>query len=334
MSQNAARALKALTAIAAAAAWLPAATGCAAATAGAFQAPGHAAQGSQPVSVKRAALPIPRTVLKSLPDGTFYFTAGPNPASYNLWKASNSGQEVQLTHNPSGFGISSFGASASGIIMADARTGLDRLARLTRKGVAFLKDGEGSGPEINPGGQICYTVPPSGKHQSSFELRLRKTFSSSVLIIYRRREDIAENSWGPNSSIAIIIGSHAPGTIGPKPNLIVLSRNGKSKTISTGLGSQLSSVIWGDGAARLAVSGWNGNTEILSPAGPRVPLPSGWQPETWNPSGTRLMLFQLGGSHRIGLWSLRSPHKISFSGNFSSSFQIGQVAWLARPAKL
>ena len=333
MSQKAARTLKAVTAIAAATALLPAITGCAAATAGASQAPGHAADPSRSTSATRAALPIPKSVLKSLPGGTFYFTAGPNPASYNLWEASNSGQEVQLTHNPGGFGISSFGASASGIVMADASNGLDRLARLTRKGVVFLKDPEGSGPEINPGGQICYTVPPSGKHQPFFELRLRKTFSSPARIIYRRREDIAENSWGPKGSIAILVGGHAPGTVGPKPQLLVLARNGKTKTVITGLGSQLSNAIWGDGSARLAVSGWNGNTEILSPAGSRAPLPSGWQPQTWNPTGTRLMLFRLGRSHRIGLWSPRSPNKISSSGDYSSSFQIGQIAWLAHPAQ-
>lgn len=312
---------------------LPAITGCAAATAGASQAPGHAADASRSASARRAPLPIPKSVLKSLPGGTFYFTAGPNPASYNLWEASNSGQEAQLTHNPGGFGISSFGASASGIVMADASNGLDRLARLTRKGVVFLKDGEGSGPEITPRGQICYTVPLSGKHQPSFELMLRKTFSSPARVIYRTREDIAGNAWGRKNSITILVGGHAPGTVGPKPKLLILTRNGKTKAVGTGLGSQLSSVIWGVGQARLAVSGWNGDTEILSPTGSRVSLPSGWQPETWNPNGTRLMLFEPGRSHRIGLWSLRSPHKISSIGDLSSRVQIGQIAWLAHPAR-
>src|SRR6202035_469794 len=78
MSQKAARTLKAVTAIAAATALLPAITGCAAATAGASQAPGHAADPSRSTSATRAALPIPKSVLKSLPGGTFYFTAGPN----------------------------------------------------------------------------------------------------------------------------------------------------------------------------------------------------------------------------------------------------------------
>jgi hypothetical protein len=47
--------------------------------------------------------------------------------------------------NPGGLGISSFGASRSDIIMADAITSIDKLARLTRKGVVFLKPGDGSG---------------------------------------------------------------------------------------------------------------------------------------------------------------------------------------------
>lgn len=105
---------------------------------------------SQVPAARSELLPLPRSVARRLPAGVFYLLAGPNPASYNLWEVSDTGAESQLTHNSRNFGISAFGASSAGIIMADSASGLDKLARLTLRGVRYLKDGTGSAPAINP----------------------------------------------------------------------------------------------------------------------------------------------------------------------------------------
>ena len=85
-------------------------------------------------------LPMARALAKRLPAGVFYILAGSDAASYNLWEVSNNGQEIRLTHNGSGLGISTFDASTAGIVMADAASKYDEIARLTPKGAIFLKN--------------------------------------------------------------------------------------------------------------------------------------------------------------------------------------------------
>jgi hypothetical protein len=218
--------------------------------------------------------------------------------------------------------------------MADARSGIDELARLTRKGVVFLKDRDGSGPEINTKGQITYTVPPFGDHPRVFQLRLKNSFSSAARVLYRSRITLGATAWGPRQAIAQVVGGHPPGTKGPRPRLVVVAKNGTTRTIRTRIGNQLSNVIWGDATRTpIAVSGWNSHSEILNPDGSETPLPPGWVPEAWNPSGTMLLVFKLGSSPGIGLWSPRFPRKIHPLGSFSPRVQVGQVAWLAQPAR-
>src|SRR5215831_8501655 len=110
----------------------------------------HASQAGQP-----AAGPIPRDVARRLPAGVFYLLAGPNDNSLNLWQVTNSGCEWRLTHIR-GFGLSDFGASRAGVILSEAPTGVDQLARLGPHGPVPLPDGAVSTVGIDPAGRVVY----------------------------------------------------------------------------------------------------------------------------------------------------------------------------------
>src|SRR5579859_7379916 len=113
--------------------------------------------------------PVPAPTLRRLPAGIFYVLAGrPNIYSANIWEITRSGQQVQLTHNRVGYGVSWFSASRAGVVMADASNGADELARLTAHGAQWLPAGHtrqpeigGQTPQIADDGEITYIVPPA-----------------------------------------------------------------------------------------------------------------------------------------------------------------------------
>lgn len=247
---------------------------------------------------------------------------------------SRTGTEAQLTHNSRNFGISSFGASQAGVIMADSASGLDKLATLTPKGVDFLENGTGSAPDINPAGEITYVVPPLGKDDPYFKVEVRKSFSSRARAVFTRRTSIGVSAWGPGGALAILVGSHYPGTAGPTPQLVVLSRDGKARTVKTSLGKQLGNVIWGSKARCLAAIGWNGASTIVYPDGHVTHMPHGWIPQAWNSSGTELLVWGPGTPGYLALWSPKHPTTIVRIGEPSVHTQIGQFVWLSTRAKL
>ena len=105
--------------------------------------------------------PVPRDVARRLPAGVFYLLAGPDDNSLNLWKVSNSGCQRQLTH-VRGFGVSDFGASRAGVILLEAPTGVDQLARLGPHGPVLQLDGAVSTVGIDPAGRVVYIQSPTG----------------------------------------------------------------------------------------------------------------------------------------------------------------------------
>ena len=282
-----------------------------------------------------AGLPLSRAVAERLPAGVFYVLAGTDPASYNLWQVSNTGEEIRLTHNTTSLGISYFGASKAGIVMADAASGSDELAPLTSKGAVFLKNGNGSAPQINSAGEICYSVTTYDKkgNTTGFDLLTKKSFSAPGRVIYRQKEAITGNFWGPDQSIAVLSGSHYPGTNGPIAKVFTISKSGKIATIKTGLDSTLGSITWNEDGGGIGVASWADKGEVIYSGSRRYTLPAGWSPATWNTTGTQLLAWGPG-SGQIGLWSPARPHSIEVIGSLPKGVTIGEFAWLAKPAKI
>ena len=308
------------------------ATGCSAA-ASTLRTPGSSAAGPQ-VAASSAGLPITRALARRLPAGVFYFLTGPNPTSYNIWEILNTGNEIGLTHNDPGYGISDFAASPAGIIMADAAGGYDKIARLTSSGAEFLKrNAQGSSPAISASGQIAYVgVYGSKGNAAGSELMVKKSFNAPARVLTRQKIDITSEAWGPGQSLAILTGSHYPGTTGPTPKAIDISRSGKTETINTGLGKDLAALLWNEKQGGLAVWGWGKEGKVIDNNAHQYTLPTGWVPASWNPAGTELLVRKPG--KELGLWSTKKPHSVVTIGALPGSPDIAKIVWLAHPAKL
>jgi hypothetical protein len=216
-------------------------------------------------------LPISPAMARRLPAGTFYFLAGTNNISSNIWKVSGTGTVAQLTHNGHNFGISNFGASTAGISMGDGAGGGDVLAALTAKGPIELRDGgDGDGPAINAAGQVCYakTIDDQNGNPAYQELMVRASLNGPARVRYKIKvsDNVAgllENAWGPNGSIVALVGGHYPGEPGPESELITVSKTGKVTRVRTGVDARLGSVVWSEQGGGIAIGVTAGRGKVI-----------------------------------------------------------------------
>lgn len=274
--------------------------------------------------------PIPAATIRHLPRGVFYLLAGRRISNTNVWQIGPGGRETQLTHNPQGFGISAFAASRAGIILADARYGIDDLARWTRHGASWLRPRHarkgfihGSVPDIGNDGRITYETMPVGVTKvQEFTIWARRSFTGGQKAVYKRRADPGNPVLGPRDQIAIV-------GVGRK-KVIIVSRRGKVRKLRTGF-SLGYPPVWGERAPAIAVNFENHPAELFFPGGRREQLPGGWHLLAWSPAGSRLLM-QSGTS--LGIWSMSAPHQVAVIGKISRGFQIVQTSWLMHKAPL
>lgn len=289
----------------------------------------HALRAGQPASG-----PVPRAVARRLPAGVFYILAGPNDTSTNLWQVSNSGCERQLTHNRRGFGVSDFGASRAGVIMSDAPTGVDQLARLGPHGPVLLPDGFVSTVGIDPAGRVVYIRPPTGPGRKNvFQVVVKKSFRSAPNVIYQQKASLIVCEWGPRRHIVTIGAADADGH-GPM-RLLDIGPNGQVREVRTGL-PNLGSAWWGTKAPGMAVTAaWRpagSLAELVRPDGSTERLPHGWHPAGWNPAGTELLVWGTG-NKALGIWNPAEPGRVLRIGPLPRKVFFAKMVWLAKPAR-
>jgi len=293
------------------------------------------ARSTAPANSDPLMLPLSRAVAQRLPGGVFYVLAGPNPGSFNLWEVTDNGNEVQLTRNKIGYGISAFGASEAGVVMADAASGLDELAKLTSHGPVLLPEGRGSGPDISDSGRVSFITPAYDKAHPYFDLRVMRSLSAPARVAYQQRAALSA-TWGPKDAIAAVSGGHPPGTKGPDPRLLIITGH-QIRILKTPLANTLSNVTWTEQAPGLALSSWQDKGDVLMPGGSAVSLPDGWLPGAWSPSGKQLLVLgfgrKFGPNGSLGLWTLAQPHRVHIIGELPVNVAVGKFVWLARPAR-
>ncbi len=215
------------------------------------------------------------------------------------------------------------------------------LAALTAKGPVELADGsDGDGPAINTAGRISYikTIYDSNGNTASSELIVRNSFGNPGRVVYKINvsDSVAgmlDDRWGPNGSIAVLDGGHYPGRKGPQSKLVTVSKSGKVTRVRTGVDARLGSVVWSEHGDAIAVGLTSGRSGVIYSASRRYTLPAGWFPKSWNPAGTRLLVYNYS-MRQLGLWSPAKPKSISLIGTTAKNVFIGEVSWLPRPAKL
>jgi hypothetical protein len=298
--------------------------------------PGSATSSVPPQSTAAATQPLPAGTRRNLPAGVFYLLAGRGLASLNLWQVTVGGRERQLTHNRRGFGIDAFDASAAGIILADGSSSGDDLARLTPQGPSLLrKTGgqlallRGSSPDIRDDGMIGYVTPPSQSGSRTggyFEIWTRRSFSGRGTVLLKQRHPLAGPVFGPHGQIAV----EGWGGAGQKPSVLIYSGSGVRRLL-TGINAIPSLVAWGEHAPALALAFPAHAAELLYLNGHRQLLPPGWQPLTWNPAGTELLMQS---ARALGIWSMSSPGRVTRIGPSTPGVQILQADWLTMKAPL
>ena len=288
-------------------------------------------------TAEKSGRPLPAGTAARLPAGAYYLLAGPDLGSLNVWEVGPDGTITQVTHNRAGHGIDAVAASGSGIVVADAAHGTDRLARWTHHGLAWLRHGHhgplilGSSPDIRSNGTIGYVTPPSasGAHRNAnFAIWIQPSFSGRATVVYRQRRPLDGPVFGPHGQIAI------EGWTGPQDNrrpTVLIYRDGQVATVSTGVSAIPSQLAWGRRAPALAVAFPGHRAELLFTNGRRQPLPSGWQPLAWNPSGTQLLMQS---ATALGIWSATAPGRVRTVGVIKPGMLILQAVWLSGKAPM
>jgi hypothetical protein len=292
-----------------------------------------------PVTVASAkpGRPLPAGTAARLPAGAYYLLAGPGLGSLNVWEVGPGPTMTQITHNRAGHGIDALAASESGIVVADAVHGTDRLARWTRHGLSWLRHGHrgalipGSSPDIRGNGTIGYVTPPSGSgahRDANFAIWTQPSFTGRATVVYRQRRPLDGPVFGPRGQIAIEGWTGPAG--GRRPTVLIYA-GGQVTTLSTGVSAIPSLLAWGRRAPALAVAFPGHRAELLFTDGRRRPLPSGWQPLAWNPTGTQLLMQS---ATALGIWSATAPGRVRMVGVVTPGTQILQAVWLSGKAPM
>lgn len=267
--------------------------------------------------------PLPDTAYPAMTSGTIYLLVG-KPASGNVWRVDlPSRASAQLTHNRAGFGISWLSASAAGLVLADAASGIDDVS-VYRDHRSTDLAGHGVTPVISPTGSVAYVpVPDTGASWSVVE---RPASGGSAQIRYQQGSpDLGALAFGPDNQLAVISGPSSAGA----DVLVFTGNTTQPRTIDPGI-STIGFLVWGAKAPGIAVGDLAGYGELIDPGSNVItPLPGHWTPECWSPDGSRLVVSQ---GDRLGIWQLAASERVDDLGVMSGAAPLTGCSWLTGPA--
>ena len=257
--------------------------------------------------VRRAAgTLLPASAYQKLSGGKLYLLLG-QPSSGNVWRVDiSTKRDRQITHNPQGFGVSWISGSSAGVVLADARRGVDELAELHGDTVVPRPEGHTVTPAINEDGQIAFVQIPDIVNKSepqNYRIAITSDNGIQPHSIYGQPLPLAALAWGPDRKLAFI---SIPEGMQPRvpPELLVLDADGQVSQRLHPRVTALSAPVWSPAAPAIAVNGSNGSSEVIFRDLREIALPAGWLAGCWNPQGTVLLLTK---NDRIGLWRPTRP---------------------------
>jgi hypothetical protein len=283
-----------------------------------------------------AARPAARRVLPAgagaaLGAGTLYLLLGNVAISANLWRVDlGSGRARQLTFNPPQYGVSNFSASTAGLVLGDARSGLDETEIMVRGRPRLLGGGAGDSPQINAAGQIvdAASAEQGVRHGpwSHDRLLYWASPSSPYQTIYQAPpENLASIAWNPAGTLILAVN-------GPDAyaRLFAVNQHGRIVRRFLTVPGFPSGVAWG--RYGLAVGYQTARPSIVVGMSGRAlaRLPGGWIPQCWNPAGTKLLVTTRD-LERIGIWEPASPGEVQDLGRLPGG-ALQECSWTARPA--
>jgi hypothetical protein len=292
------------------------------------------AAGGSPVGQRRV---LPAGAAVRMQSGTLYLLAGPGPYSTNLWQVElPSGRSRQLTFNPPQYGVSNFSASTAGLVMGDARTGVDEVYALVHGKARLIAGGVGDVPEINNAGQFAFAIgsgPPYKGVWAENRVVLQASFRAPYRTIFATRKysdgAVVPVSWSPDGRQIMVTES-------PESNawtrMFIVSPAGRVlRTLPTLVGDP-DYLLWAQTGLAVGWTSSPGPDEVISLSGKvlyRIPGP--WVPICWNPAGTELLVGRGVGQHELALWRMSQPGRVQTLGGLPLG-GLSACEWISRPA--
>ena len=275
---------------------------------------------------------LPAGAAAVLRAGTLYLLLGDVPISANLWQASLPGGRMrQLTFNPPQYGVSNFNASAAGLVLGDARSGVDNAEVMVAGRPRLLSGGVGDSPQINGAGQIvdAASAEQNVRHGpwSHDRLLYWADASSTYRTMYQALpENLASVAWNPAGTLILAQDGTDAGT-----RLFVVNTRGRIVRQLLTVPAFPNGLAWG--RYGLAVGYQTARPSVVVGMSGRVVarLPGGWIPGCWNPGGTRLLVTSRT-RQRIGIWNSARPGQVEGLGRLSGG-ALQECSWTARPAR-
>ena len=300
---------------------------CAALTVVAGCSPGGAA--ARP-AVRRV---LPADAASALGSGTLYLLLGDVAISANVWRVDlGTGRVRQLTFNPPQYGVSNFDAFTAGLVLGDARSGLDESEIMVAGRPQLLSGGVGESPQINAAGQIVVVASAEQgvRHGpwSYDRLLYWASPSSGYRTMYQvPPQNLASIAWNPAGTLILAI--NGPDDEAYTRLFAVNTRGQVVRHFLTVPGFPDGSA-WGKYG--LAVGYVTARPSVVIGMSGRVlaTLPADWIPGCWNPAGIRLLVVSRDRQH-IGIWDPASPGQVRKLGQLPGGALQG-CSWTARPA--
>lgn len=296
---------------------------------------------------------LPSLSVHGAGEGTIWLLAGPEPISANVFRiAAGTGQVRQVTSNPKGHGISWLSASKAGVVVADARTGTDRVGMLSQTGQvtpihtgdpdttraftpALAPDGTvafaravyplESGVPMVPGSSSGSVAPSPGRVAPVWELVVAPPGSGPVTVVHHGDTDVAAPAWGPGMALAFVEspGTHDPGV---RPQVLI-QRDRSAPVVRFDVAlDKVGSLAWGPHeAVPLAVTDGERATVLLDlETRTQRRLPAGWVGLCWSPHGRQLLVAR---GADLGLVAADKPTQVVEVGRLDvgSAFGCGWV---------
>jgi hypothetical protein len=271
--------------------------------------------------------------------GTLYLLLGDEAISANLWRVDLGTERVQqLTFNPPQHGVSNFSASTAGLVLGNARSGVDEADIMVAGRPRPLSGGVGDSPQINSAGQIVdvafaeqgvrhgpwsrdrllYWANPASRYRAIYKARPpRRQAPSSTL---------ADLAWSPAGTMILAAE-------GPDAYYRLFAVNARGQVVERFVTVPGFPRGWAWGRYGLAVGYRTGrHSVVLGESGRvRAKLPGKWIPGCWNPAGT-MLLVATPNRERIGIWTPASPGHVRDLGRLPGG-ALQECSWTARPAR-
>lgn len=256
--------------------------------------------------------------------GTLYLMSGPTLFTADLWRLRD-GRPERLTSFPGGR-ISVVTAGSGEVVVAEASSGTDKIARLAGDHLERIIDDRVFSPSLSTDGRLGFSRSlydaRSGTLPSRSSIVVRDLRSGAERVAFETpgSRPVANPAFAPDGSLAAVVGSGSPDA-----HVVLIGSDGKATEPGLahpgGIG-----LIWSPGR-RLVVTGDKGFPSLLwDPASNRRdPLPAGWDPLAWSPDGTSLLVSQ---GDALGRIDPADPSRVTPLGRFGPGPVYG-AAWAA-----